>query len=241
MGVPLLLFSKQQKKKSITYSDRILSLSPLAYWPLNETSGTKAIDLVGAHNGAYTGVDLAQSQPPFIAPYFDGANDFCNVYSAWLNTNFNGSEGSFSLWAKISSAGIWTDGANRTLVKFSAGANELYLRRTTTNNQLQWVYVAGGVTDAITSIALGGNIGWMHLAFTWSKSGEIVTAYGNGAVINTSTTLGAWAGALTNTGCVIGAGNITPTVVWSGWIAQPALWNRALSAAEVANLYAWGV
>jgi hypothetical protein len=220
----------------LTYSDQVLSLSPLAYWPLNEATGTAAVDLVGAHNGVYSGVDLAQVQTPFVAPLFGGADDFCNVYSAWLNTNFNGSEGTMALWAKVYDAAVWTDATNRTIMKFAAGGNEVYLRRSTTNNQLQWIYVAGGVTDPVTSTSFGGQTGWIHLAFTWSKSGEVVTAYGNGAVVNTSATLGVWSGALTNTVCVIGAASTTPTNVWNGWLAHAAVWNRPLSASEVASL-----
>lgn len=38
-----------------TYESTIEGDSPYAYWPLKETSGTTATDIVGGHNGTYTG------------------------------------------------------------------------------------------------------------------------------------------------------------------------------------------
>jgi hypothetical protein len=44
------------------YQKALLSLNPLAYWPLSETNGTVAHDLAGNYNGTYGGgVALAQS------------------------------------------------------------------------------------------------------------------------------------------------------------------------------------
>jgi hypothetical protein len=43
------------------YQQALLQLDPLAYWPLNETSGTTAYDLIGGYNGTYTNLNASGS------------------------------------------------------------------------------------------------------------------------------------------------------------------------------------
>ena len=46
------------------YQQAVLQLKPLAFWPLNETSGTTAYDVIGGYNGTYTGsFALGQAGP----------------------------------------------------------------------------------------------------------------------------------------------------------------------------------
>ena len=55
-----------------TYQQAMLSGNPIGYWPLNESSGTIAYDLIGGHNGTYTNAYvLGQAGPP--NPFFGGA------------------------------------------------------------------------------------------------------------------------------------------------------------------------
>ncbi len=69
------------------YQQSLLSLNPMAYWPLNETSGTTAYDLVGGYNGTYVGgCTLAQAGPTnsiFNASsrsvLFDGASGYVDI------------------------------------------------------------------------------------------------------------------------------------------------------------------
>jgi hypothetical protein len=62
-------------------------------------------------------------------------------------------------------------------------------------------------------------------------------AYINGAQVGTTqTSLGTWSGALDSAQTCIGAANTTPASVHSGWLAHPAIWNVALTPAEVAWL-----
>jgi uncharacterized protein YjdB len=53
------------------YDQAILQYGPIAFWPLDETSGTTAYDVVGGHNGTYTvsslsgsGFTLGETGPP---------------------------------------------------------------------------------------------------------------------------------------------------------------------------------
>ena len=66
-----------------TYQQSLLSLGSIAYWPLSETSGTVAHDLVGNYNGTYEGgFTLAQSGP--ATPIFGSVS---------RSTLFNGTSG----------------------------------------------------------------------------------------------------------------------------------------------------
>ena len=46
----------------LLYSEKVLALSPIAYWPLWEAAGAVAEDISGnGFDGAYTGVTLGQT------------------------------------------------------------------------------------------------------------------------------------------------------------------------------------
>ena len=224
-----------------TYADKVLATGPIAYWPQWEASGAVAQCLIkAAQNGTYTGVDLGY---PGIgdgntSPYYDGANDYTNAFTATLAGAFNGQEGSILFWAKVANVGVWTDGTRRDMLFTQVNAsNIIIIRRLVANNAIDWNYIAGGVTE---NIALGAltTTDWMHIGMTWSLSaganGE-VKAYYNGAQSGaTQVTLGAWAGAIIN--ATIGATNVVPSNVWNGYLAHCAVWNRALAPAEIAAL-----
>jgi hypothetical protein len=99
-----------------SYESKVLSYSPLAYWKLDETSGTIAVDSsVNANAAAYVGPTLAANT--FLdgspAPNFDGTNDYVNLYSAGLAVDWDAADpnqGTIALWVRVSGAGVWTDG-----------------------------------------------------------------------------------------------------------------------------------
>lgn len=208
---------------------------------MGELSGTVSTDYSPQKNdGAYTGVSLGYRGigDGRTCPLFDGANDLNNIYSAALNTDFNGLEGTIAVWAKVSAAGVWADATLRVIMRLRVDAsNEVQIRKTATANQLSWLYVAGGTTDSVASTALGAATDWLHLALTWSDSEDSLKAYANGVQVGlTQTTLGDWTGVLSSTTCHIGAASTTPTNVWDGYLAHAALWTTPLTAAQVAAL-----
>ena len=227
-----------------SYSQKILNLGPIAYWPLNDASGTAAVELVAGMNGTYSGVDLAQAQAPFVAPLF-GDGDFCNIYSAGLNAlKAFFTEGTVSIWAKVSGAGVWSDGvARRIFAVISASNQEDYtIRRGVTNEQIVLRSNLGGTAEAVSPTGLTYT-GWFHLAITVSDAADQMKAYINGAQTGTTQTgIGAASGNnLITTQCCIGSESTTPGNVWSGWLAHCAIFSTALSAANIANLYNWGL
>ena len=78
---------------------------------------------------------------------------------------------------------------------------------------------------------------WVPFVITWDKAGDAMKAYYNGSQSgSTQTIAGTWAGALNSASCVIGAANTTPATPWYGYLAHGAVWDRALPAAEIADL-----
>lgn len=222
----------------------IFGANIIGLWLQNEQSGSVCRDYSGAaRDGTYTGVTLAAARGPrgLWAPTYDGINDYNNIYSTSLVSVFNGAEGTLIVWAKVSGAGVWTDGAGRVVYSIRADDfNAVELYKATTNNVLRWAYIAGGVNKTISKYDASAT-GWMCLALTWSASGNSAVAYYNGTVVNTATGLGTWAGALASTKCCIGAETATPTYVWSGAIGPVVLCNRAATAAQIAAAYRLGL
>jgi hypothetical protein len=70
-----------------TYEAAVVAAHPLAYWPLNETNGSVAYDIVGGHDGLYVGgVRLGQPGGSFAgfvpqnaAPVFDGSSGYVDI------------------------------------------------------------------------------------------------------------------------------------------------------------------
>ncbi len=220
-------------RNPLAYTNKIKALGPIAYYPQAEPSGTTIVDESGnGRNGTYVGVTLGQ---PGIgdgrtAAGYDGATSYGNIYSASLAGAWNGAEGSIVIW------GQWTenvDGANRFLANLFTNTNNRLVIDRTAATTLRWRYIAGGTTKTINITINDTN--WHAIAVTWNKAADRAIGYYDGGQSGTTQTgLGTWVGALTT--ALIGASTITPTFVWKGRSAHVALFNRALSAAEIASL-----
>lgn len=226
------------------YADKVLSTqraNVLAYWPMSEPSGATAIDASGAgRTGTYNSIVLSQSGigDGSSAVLFDGSTSYLDVSSTSLAAAFTGGEFTISLWFKVATAGVWTDATNRRLLTFQVDANNrMLLQKTTVNNTLNWFYQAGGTSKSISKVTTTPT-GWVHLAVTVTKAGDALIAYYNGVQEGTTQTgLGTFAGSLAATTTAIGSGNGNgPTLVWSGPLAHVAVWNVALTAAQIAPL-----
>jgi hypothetical protein len=62
-----------------TYTNAVLNLAPVAYWRLNETSGTTAFDSAGGHNGTNHGSLLLGTNGP-RTPAFPGFEPINTAY-----------------------------------------------------------------------------------------------------------------------------------------------------------------
>ncbi len=95
---------------SMTYQDTVLGQNPLAYYRLNETSGTTAVDLVAGHNATY-GSALTLGEAGLQSPEFQGfgadnralqfdKDSWQSVVTMPTSLGMSSNEGSVTEWFK---------------------------------------------------------------------------------------------------------------------------------------------
>ena len=225
-----------------TYAEKVLSYGPIAYWPLWEAAGPTAECLVNspAQDGTYTGVTLGQ---PGIGdgntcPFFDGTNDYVDIWSAAFAAAFNGSEGTLAYWVKGFNVGVWTDSVIRQTVRILADGNNLIdggARDPADNNRLVNYFRAGGTWENRSNVGIT-TVDWFFLTMTWSALADEVIYYWNGAWLETDVGLGAWAGAPAANNTVIGARVIPVGSPWYGYLAHSQVYDYAAPPTVVADL-----
>jgi hypothetical protein len=222
------------------YINKMLGYGPIAYWPQGEKTGAVAYCRVNsAQNGAYTGVTLGQ---PGIgdgntAPFYDGANDYTDIYTATFSGNFDGSEGSFAAWFQVSGAGVWTDVTERKVLRLVVDGNNLLdFAKRNVNNRMDILRISGGASTTRSIVGLSSTA-WLHLAATWSETANQYIVYLDGVQQGAVMTAGVWgAGPLVVNQTVLGAVSTAPGSVWDGYLAHAAFWDSALSTAAIADL-----
>lgn len=164
---------------------------------------------------------------------WDAVNDADNIYSGSLNSALPINEWTLIAFAKVSSAGVWSDGVNRRIVGFSAvdGLNFFVLNKGTTTNNLQFQIDLASTSKTVNdSTRVGATTDWFMVAMTGSKAADQFIAYLNGVPTGSiQTGLGQWVGNLLNSVAVIGASSNAGTAPWSGSIAHVALFNAPLA------------
>ena len=145
-----------------TYEQSLLSLNPIAYWPLNENNGTVVHDLVGNYNGTYNGgFTLAQSGPtnsvfgsPSRSAFFDGTSAYVDI-----------PEGPFNITGSMTTV-AWVDVL--TSPKFAGlfGNGDASWRMSVSSSGQPGASV-GNATDATSSTSImDGN--WHMVAYTYT-------------------------------------------------------------------------
>ncbi|MBE0410667.1 MAG: hypothetical protein IBX69_13135 [Anaerolineales bacterium] len=227
---------------SRSYIDRIIGSAPLVYFPLNETAGTTANNLGTldtAANGIYTGVDLADTPAPGggRAPFFDGTNDYVNIYSTALRDAFDGDEGSKMIWMKVANAGVWTDAKVRAGIRLYAdGSNRMHIAKRSQVYETAFYYQTGGAVNLLVHST--SDVNWICYVMTWKVgAGGGVYGYYNGIEFdNLGPIANSFAGSLHASNCCIGSYDVTLSNPWHGWLAHGAVWDRVLTPTEVARL-----
>ncbi|WP_336205419.1 LamG-like jellyroll fold domain-containing protein, partial [Nonomuraea sp. LPB2021202275-12-8] len=205
------------------YRSMVLDSDPMGYWRFGEASGTQAMDLGWIGNAFYRGGQTL-GQPGALAGTSDTA--VAIPTSAWpvidLPTGIiprAGAWGSVETWFKTSASGniITVDGT---------GSAALYpLLQVTADGKLAAGYEAPSRITTAASVKDGA---WHHAVLT--AEGDAQTLYVDGVVAGT------FAGAISNTGPhyteAMGIGGL------AGCVDEVAVYDRPLSAAEIARHYA---
>jgi hypothetical protein len=218
------------------YAARIAGISGVAgHWRLDETGGTTATDALGRHHGAFeNGVMLGQpgalaGDAANRAARFDGSNDQVRVPDApGLDTG-----DSFTLEAWVRRTATSSTKVYRVLSKGEANYAFGF-----TNNLLA-LRKQGHVDVARSQSVLTDTAGWHHIAAT--KDGAAVRLYLDGVDVTSSATLPSPMPAMvdTNESLFIGRAS-NASAGFPGFIDEPAVYDRALSAAEIAATHQAG-
>jgi hypothetical protein len=224
--------------EDLNYYQKVLGSNPIAYWPLGESSGSVAYELVNGWNGSYTGVTLGQSGvgDGKTCPLFDGANDYVDIYSAALIAAFDGAEGSLMVWFKAFDAAMWTDASMRVTMGFEVDVNNKVRLLSSGAGSLKFHRYGGGTAENIELEAGVADTIWRCGVLVWSEVGDYVRGYINGGLEGSSATLGNWVGNPSVSMTLIGARTVTPTNPWHGYLAHGAVWDTPLTLAQIENL-----
>jgi hypothetical protein len=209
------------------------------YTEWDDCSARLANPLNGDNNGATIGQPFGGNIPYSYS--FDGNNDYVDIYSAALNTAFNGAECTIIPFIKIPTAGIWTDGTFRTSVRVRVdGSNFISLDKSNVNNSFRFLAAGGGTTIQSTKGSLT-TLSPAMPAITRSESTDTIRFFWNGIQEGSDfNSIGTWAGNLDPDIVLIGASTKTPTQVWSGLITEVIIHpTRAMTATEIAEIYQW--
>ena len=219
------------------FAPAVLAAGPTAYWRLNETVGTKAKDLAGSHDGTIQNVILGA--PGTIPPTFFGltTNNLpygFNGSSSYVQAplSIGGNQGTFI--ALVNPNGGQASGA-AICVGRGSGANVCALDMQGDGVDLQYVWANDpGTWDFNPGFAPPPNQ-WSFVAVAVSPGNAVMYLdAGKGLMAATN---------IHTHGLVSGAGPITiggdPVFgnrYFNGGIAEVALFNRALTPAEIAGI-----
>jgi len=218
---------------SDAYINNMITLSPEAYYPLNENSGTtdlsgNGFDVV-AHNVTFnTDTGIGDG---YKAATFDGASSYIDL--ANMLTAFNGNSGTLVFWAKTAA---WADAVQRFAVRFAVTGNSLNVNKSIPTNQLQFTRIANtSSTKSVVDTSLAGTGDYFFCAFTWSTVNAQIKAFINGSQVGS--TLAPVVGFTASpTTAAIGASAPGGSGFWVGNIAHLAVFNIVLDPTVIASL-----
>ncbi len=218
------------------YAIALMADGPLAYWPLNETNGSVAYDLVGGHNGTYAGgVALAQPGAPlagFGSPdysvLFDGTSGYVDI-----------PEGPFNITGALTAMAWVNVPAIPSHFSGLIGHGDSSWR-VSVNASGQPGSADGSNPDATSPTSIGGT-GWHLVTYTYTGAPNVT---GNGslyvdAILKANNTVNVPAG--NNLDVWIGGSPDYGTQrLLPGSVAHAAIFNKSLSAAQLSALYKAG-
>jgi len=212
------------------YEVALQALKPLAYWPLNETSGSTAFEYIHGMNGTYDGnVTLAEPGVPFagfgspsLSAAFDGSTAYVDIPVGYLNAR-----GSLTImaWVKPATNGFLTD-----IIGHGASS---YSLAETPSGDAAFFDDGGGCTNPIS--ITDGN--WHHVVGVRTNGAGINTfIYVDGFLFTSNSTASGNLPSTSSDVWIGGAPDLTAGL-FSGEICHAAIISSALTAAQIEGLY----
>lgn len=245
------------------YPATVLSNNPVAYWRLDETTGTFANDYVGGHDALYTNVQqgVAGYDPgtdPDLAALFGTllptnsyAGEIDNSGNGLANIDFSqpgGSNAEFSVEAWINGGASQVSGAGIVAKGYGNGGEQFDLD--VVGGVLRFIVrdASGNVHGGASTVTLDGN--WHHVAGVCDEAGGNVSLYVDGVAVTNAPVpsdvglLAAQAGASDAGANLVSIGARTASKSatsfnsqFVGTLDEVALYNYALSPGQVAVDY----
>jgi hypothetical protein len=225
--------------------------TPIAYWSLNETSGSGAADSAGTpQNGKFFGPNPDHddagpplSQAPFGAQTGADFRDDDDEYIAVAHdAAFEVAQGTVQLWFKTRDA----DERQALFAKDRNGTGAGQLTIWLDDRDLKVKLESGSQSHTITANNVVSSNTWYQLSFTFGPAG--MKLYLNGNLVGSNGYTGGLVG--NKQPIVIGGSNQTNTNdtlsklkitdPFDGWIDEVAFYGTALSAAEIAQTKSLG-
>lgn len=214
---------------------QVLADGVVGFWRLGEGSGTTAADETGANPGTYQGgptlgVAGALLSNPNTAASFNGSTQYVNVPSS---SSLNVSTGvTVEAWAKPASMpGLGNSG---TIAMKATDPPYAYWLQVTDNDRAKFGVGVGGVNRPISAGGVVSTGSWYHLVGTYD--GSIERLYVNGLLVASQ----ALAGAVDIVAGNFRIGTTRATEWFNGAIDEVAVYNRALTPAQVQAHYLAG-
>lgn len=161
---------------------------------------------------------------------FDGVNDSVNL-NANFNTQLNGrSEATFSVWAKTVS---YMGAATSIFRGGSSGVNNMFIY--SRSDGFGYSLGTDGTNATVeATVATEHILNRPYLLTLVYKDGENLKLYRNGLLIGTQTKTGVIA--LSTSNFFVGSRS-GGAPFYNGIVDEPRIWNRALTATEIASMY----
>ena len=223
------------------YGKALLSAGPIAYWPLDETDGTIAYDVIGGYNGTYTNAPdilgssftLAQAGP--TNDFFGGTSYSVQFFSAYVDIP----NGPFNITNAVTAV-AWVQLLSTPGFDGLIGHGDPSWRTSINGSSQPGGNIGTSATaDATSPNGLALNT-WHMVAYTYTGMTNVVnngSLYVDGVLVahNTVVTtpvgdnLDVWIGGAPDYG--------TARLLPAADIAQAAVFDQALTAAQIAGLY----
>jgi len=171
-----------------SYTEKVLRIRDtnlIAYWPMNEGSGTTAWDWGNnAYNGTATAVVPADKvlygEDGGPCYKFDGSTSYVNIYAALAGAPTL--TGTGSIWFACENNVLEGTTLRRIFTMSADANNSLLVEKTATANTFRLAYIAGGTTKSVSPVIYKEGLSavgreWHHLAMTLSVSDDALKIY----------------------------------------------------------------
>ena len=219
-----------QAVASSGYAATVKADGPVAYWRLDEASGTSAADAVGTNTGTYTG-GVTKGQPGATADG-DTAVDL-NGTTGYVSVNDAAAvrlgDGPFTLeaWVNRPSLGTTYPGDQEQVFDKNDGGYQINIQ----NNVVYFDQAAIGTIAKSTAVM---TTGWHHIVVT--KNGAAVHVYQDGAEVTSAVTNRTLTDGTAK--LVLGVRRGNSTAFLDGLLDEVAIYKSVLSPAQVAAHWA---